>query len=323
MLLLVSGGFFWAGVTFWLADIVRFEWVALACSSALFNGWVPVLQARLQFWRFGLVAMVNAFTIMGVILVVVSADPTVTNTIFAYALGNFLGFGVGWTICGLPRPGGVDFSQARNIMEIGTTLTLSSFAESGLFLGIRYVIFLFGSYEFLGIFSFAVDLAQRSVGVVINITAFAVVPKAYQGSASDETGNFFNILKRGGFVAISLSGLAFATILVIKKFGWFDILSNGQFLLPVFTAVSVAIIVNRLKKMILDPIAVENKVVLALPVGYIFVMPVALALATWCARHGFEMVIAYIYALAYFSAACFSAVIIWFRSRKATCYRNR
>lgn len=286
-------------------------WTALAVSTALFGGWQPVLQARLQFWRFGLASWVNALVILAATWVFVARAPTTEAAVWAYSTGNLLGFLCGWVLCGAPLPGPVDRALLRSMLGVGTTFTLSNLAESGLYLGTRYVVLWFGSPEFLGIFSYAVDIAQRSVGVVINVASFAIVPRAYSFSAGGDSRKFLKYLRRGGGGALVVSLLVLAGMYGLQSFGWLAGLSGMGLSFDLFCVVSVAIVINRLKKMVLDPIAVDANAHLGVLLAYIMVAPFSILISIWCAQNFMESYIAYIYLMSYVFVALLTAAFVF------------
>lgn len=303
------------GAVLWLTGMIPLAWAALAMASALFDGWTPVLRARLQFWRYGFAAWTKAIATILTIYFLVLENPTALSAIWAYTLGSAIGFLTGWIACGAPLPKWVERVDLRAMLGLGSSFTLSNLAENGLFLGIRYIILWLGSAEFLGLFTFAIDLAQRSVGVVINILSFAIVPRAYKISANEGSRELMSYLKKAGMTGAVMAAAVFIPIILLGFFGWLDKLLGSPLSLLTFTAVSAAVTTNRLKKMVIDPIAVGLKAHLAIPIAYILVAPFSMGISAWFAYRGHEGVITYIYPISYLCVACLTASLVYVRSR--------
>ncbi len=315
LLLLAVAGLVSVGGALWLSDMVPLAWVAMAGASALFGGWMPVLNARLQFWRYGLATWGSALGTITFIYFFVSVAPTPLNALWAYVVGNMIGFIIAWVACGVPMPGRFEREQVISMLGVGSSFTLSNLAENGLFLGVRYIILWLGSDEFFGLFIYAIDLAQRSVGVVINILAFAIVPKAYKISAYEGIKELVPFLKRGSLAGLALAVAVFVSIHILSALDWLDTILGKPVPLVIFSAVSVAVITNRLKKMVIDPIAVSMQSHLAIPVAYILVAPVAMGLSVWSASQGNETLITYIYPGAYICVACLTMTLVYYKLR--------
>ncbi len=303
------------GFTLWLLGAISPGWFALAVASSLFAGWAPILQARLQFWRYGFVEITKSIVTILVIYLFVSESPTTSSAIWAFVLGNAFGFLIGWMLCGAPLPSRFERADLKAMLGIGSSFTLSSLAESGLYLGTRYIILWLGSAEFLGIFTYTIDLAQRSVGVVINIITFAVLPRAYKISASQGTNELMIYLRRAGLTGAVISVAVFTLIFLLGYFSWLDLLLGRPLSVLVFTAVSAAVITNRLKKMIVDPIAVALKAHLSIPLAYFLVAPLSIGISAWVAAEGYESLITYIYPASYMCVACLTAAFAYYTSR--------
>lgn len=315
LLLLTSFSIGFLGLALWFSGIVQIAWVALAIASSLSDGWMPVLRARLQFWRYGFVAWTKSIVILLLIYFLVAIHPTSSNALWAYALGNAFGFLVGWILSGARLPGRIERMQLKAMLSVGSSFTLSKFAENGLFLGTRYIILWLGSAEFLGLFTYAIDLVQRSVGVVINVLSFAIVPRAYKLSALKGTKELFAYLRKSGMLGASMSVIVFLPIFLLHILGVLETLLGRPLPLTVFTLVSVAVVTNRLKRMVVDPIAVALRSHLTIPAAYILIAPFSLGLSAWLAYQGQEDVITYIYPASYLFVACLAAFLVYFRSR--------
>jgi len=299
LLLVLSAAIATLGITAAAFDWFAVEWALLAGSIALFSGWQPILRARLQFWRFGIMAMANAGVILGLILLSLSSDPDALSAARAFAIGNACGFATGWMLCGAPLPGRVTPDLKRGILGVGTNLTLSNMAENSLLLGMRYVILWFGSPEFLGAFSFALDIAQRSVGVVISITSFVLVPRAYRLGAKGASQKMTSHLLQGAVLSGAVAILVYLGFLGLDASGWSEAVFGPTFSILVFSAICPAIVLNQIKKMAIDPIAIHRGKDRAILTSYLLVAPWAVGTALWATLSGLETAILLICPLAY------------------------
>lgn len=308
LLLIAAGAILVTGALAVLVEALNdASWIVLTVSSALYAGWLPILRARLQFWWYGVAALTNAVLLIALVYFFVAQQPSVSAAVWAFALSNAGGFLVGWLLCEAPLPRLPGRDVLRSILGVGSSFTVSNAAENGLYLGTRYTILWFGSAEFLGIFSFAVDIAQRSVGVAINIASFAIVPLSYKIAAGGDKGAFYTLLKRGMLLSAAASLVTFFVVIGLEFSGVLDWATKGKFSLIAFSLVSVAIIVNRLKKMVLDTVAVNVGAYLTIPVAYAVVVPIATGLSIFVTYIGSEHAILAIYPVAYILVAALTA----------------
>lgn len=288
--------------------LIELPWLLLYSSLALFTASQPILRARLQFWRYGMAGLTQALITLTLVLWAVSASPSVPTGIWAYVFGYFAGFVVGWLLCGAPVPRWPDRAMLRSSAGVGISFTVSSFSETALILGVRYSIMLFGNPQLLGLFSLCVDLAQRTVGVVINVASFAVVPRAYKSAAQGNSSVFRASLLRGAAVSGGLAAVLFGALAVLDRTGVVLMNSRGVFSGVAFAAVSFAVVIDRLKKMVLDPLLVHSGRASSIPICYMIVAPLSIISVAASLRLGHEMPILAIYPATYLGAATLSLV---------------
>lgn len=291
-----------------LFGLGHWSWVVWFAGAAFFRVLQPILRARLQFWRLGAAANAQALAGLALVQLFLPETPDTARAVLLYGAGLCIGACVAWGLIGFSVPRWPDRAFMKATVPVGAGLTLSSLAEGFLFLGARAVIALFGAAHFLGVFSFTADLVQRSVGVVINIAGFAILPRAYARSAQGDDGAFRNMLWRGALGAGGLSVFLFAAIMGLSHHGLGAKYLGPGFDQTVFIAVSIAVVVNRVKKLVVDPVLVSRGRVRAIPLAYIVVGPPGLFAMAVALFKGSEPMVLAVY------AACFVLVALLSRA---------
>lgn len=281
-------------------------WVVLFAVSALSGVLQPLLRARLQFWQYGAAASIKAVAALALVIIFLSQDPNVSVALMLYAIGVGIGGLAAWFMTGRPLPQLPSRGFMREVMPIGSGLTLSTMAEAVLFVGTRYAISFFGTPQFLGIFSFALDLAQRSVGVVINITSFAIIPRAYLEAAKGDNIMLRKILMRAALSATFFSIITFWLIIILQYFGFISKYMGDNFSYQAFFAISIAVFINRLKKLAVDPILVNIGRISIILKAYIYVGPPFLIFVAFLLHFKCENWVLIIYPASYLLIACFT-----------------
>ena len=299
------------GAILWGLGAVKFIWVALAVGSALFDGWLPVLQARMQFWRYGAAAWTRAGAIVIFLYITLAQEPTASSALWAYLLGNLAGVTAGWILSGCPLPGKFRGEMLRSTIGLGSSLTVANISESLLSLGMRYLVLWFGTPEFLGLFTYALDVAQRSVGVVVNVVAFAVVPKAYQTSANIGRQAMQAYLIKVGTLAITMAILLVLLVLLFNAVGWLQHWLGMALPGLIFGGVATGVIMNRLKKLVLDPIAINFNSHGSIPMGYTIVAPIAAVCVAWLLQANHDVFVSVIFAASYLGVAAITGTLVW------------
>lgn len=281
----------------------QLSWLLLFTASALSGVLLPILHARLQFWRYGVAATAKALAALILVALFLPQVPDSSSALLLYGVGVAVGAIVGWCLTGFPLPRLPDRVFLRDVIPVGTGLTLSTLAEAVLFVGTRYVIAIFGSPQFLGVFAFALDLAQRSVGILINITSFAIIPQAYVKSAQGDERMFRKMLKRAATVAASLSAVVFLSLMVLENFGIVTKYVGVNFSHAAFIAVSAAVVINRLKKLAIDPLLVSSGIIRAIPLAYVIVGPLSLMVIAGALHWNNEALVLIVYPMSYLFVA--------------------
>lgn len=306
----VALGFVWLG-------FAHPGWLLLFAASALSRVLQPILRARLQFWCYGTAATAQALAALVMVSLFLRDTPDSSTAVFLYAVGVAIGAFAGWSLVGFPLPNLPERGFMREVLPVGSGLTVSTIAEAVLFVGTRYAIAAFGSPQFLGVFSFALDLAQRSVGVVINIASFAIIPRAYVTSAQGDDRVFRKMLIRGALAAGGLSAIIFAAIMVLEYFGIVAKYLAENFHHAAFVAVSVAVVINRLKKLAVDPVLVSRGIIKAIPRAYILVGPLSLLVMVGCLLLDREGLVLVTYPASYLMVALVTLAALGVTSNKA------
>lgn len=283
--------------------LMTWQSAALLIGFSLFSTWQQVLQARLNFWSYGAAALCQGVLLIVLIYGWKSATATPEAAILTYSVSYAAGFLLCWLISGAIVPTFPPIEMVRKIFSLGTSLTLSTLAESLLFLGFRYAIQWLGSPAFLGIFSLALDLAQRSVGVIINIASFAVVPMAYRLDAKGAKASFRRLLLRSAVLAGGSAAAVLAALVMLEATGHLPGIETGKLSATAFCAVSVGIVINRIKKMAIDPLLVSAGMAFLIPFSYLALGVPTLALAILLLYLGHQNLILLLYPLSYAGVA--------------------
>jgi hypothetical protein len=128
------------------------------------------------------------------------------------------------------------------------------------------------------VFSFCVDLAQRLIGFLVNASAFVTVPTAFRNEARAADSSFAITLLRGAVLAVALAFGSFVAVIGLWHSGWLSALARAPFDPGVFAIVSAAVVLNRVKKIVIDPFAMRALKAAAIALGYAVGAPLALAL---------------------------------------------
>jgi hypothetical protein len=262
------------------AGFIDLSWIGPVVAFGIYTAVQEILHARLKFLAFGMVALVQAITFMSLAWLVVRTTPQPSVALTAFTVSYFVAAVLSMCVSGALRIRWPDVALLKSTLLVGAPYTSGTVAEQGLYLGVRYVIRFFGTAEQLGIFSFCVDLAQRSIGFLINAASFSFVPLAFKVEVEGGLKAFKRVLVSGAWTSILLSSCTLVGVLLIREMGVLSALS-GPLLDPVvFGIVSVAVVVNRIKKLILDPIAMRSQKAFAVMAGYAFSVPLTLS-ASW------------------------------------------
>ncbi|WP_127091177.1 hypothetical protein [Aquabacter cavernae] len=258
--------------------LLSWTYIAPAIALGIYTLVLEFSRARLNFWSYGIASVFQSIAFLAAIVILVQDRDTSTQALLAFTLSYVLAIVVSLGLSGWPRLIAPDIGLLIPTIRSGGGYTLSIALENGLYLGMRFVVMLFGSSQALGVFSFSVDLAQRVVGIFTNITSFIVVPLAFRGQASGAS-RFNSTLYKGGAIALLVSIAALVCTHALRELGIVPVLNGPLFDPAAFTIISFAVIVNRLKKLTIDPFALRANRAAILVFGFAVATPIALGLA--------------------------------------------
>ncbi|MER9137268.1 hypothetical protein NKI20_13390 [Mesorhizobium sp. M0830] len=227
-------------------------------SFGLHTALQEVLRSQLRLWAYGWSAIGQAVAYQAGAVVLLAGDAKVGSALTAFSLSYFAGALISFALLGpmnLRRP---RLSYLGGSLATGWAFVLSNLAESGVFVGIRYIILLFGSQALLGVFSFCVDLSQRSVGFFMNAASFVFVPRAFLNAANGEVRAFRRGLFEGATIALIFAVASAVGIIGLFFSGYASGWLGRSFHPAVFAIVSCAVLVNRTKKVVIDPFALRS-----------------------------------------------------------------
>lgn len=267
--LVVQGQIIGAGlqislIVFLVSVVLQFVYVGalwfglLLVFSGLQTVFLAIIQAKIKFWVYGAVSGLQAICFLIFILFFVGVDSSFIEPVRLYAAS--IGFAVvlGYFLLGAPKVFFWDWKAITPLIRLGSQVTGGGLAESTMFLGFRYVLVVLGERALLGQFSLLLDVAQRTVGVAVNIVGFSVLPRAYKIAADGDLRLFKVSLLRGAGAALILTAVVFFGVVVASYFHIFAVLNDSRFSIWFFLLVSLGVILNRLKKLILDPLVIQK-----------------------------------------------------------------
>lgn len=263
------------GIPLSFTDLLDWRMVAATVAFGFYTAILQICRSRLQFIRFGIGSTAQSVAFFLFALLLVRPDPSSDSVLEAFAASYLLGAIVSGALVNMrfARP---SFSNIKESLVIGTAPTLSNAAETLFSLGSRYVLIAIGRMDALGTYSFSLDLAQKTVGIFINIATFGIVPHALK---SNDVRHLWRSLARGSLVAISVSLMSAGAILALGSTSWISAL-NGLLYDPLsFLIVALGVMINRTGKMMMTPIAIRVRksrfqlipILVLSPIGLLFV----------------------------------------------------
>lgn len=151
----------------------------------------------------------------------------------------------------------LDFGVVREVLHTGAWLVVNNITENILTLGTRYVLLGMDQKAALGALSFAIDLAQRTIGFMVNIMSFLFVPRAFLAEHDGGGGSFRQEILRGAVAAVAFgcAGMLFMAVFIqIPN----PLIDRAVLHAPVFFIAATAVVITRLRKLIVDPFAVRR-----------------------------------------------------------------
>lgn len=245
-----------------------FDWRIAAGAVAIgaYTAIQEISHARLQLVRFAVGSTAQSLAFLGLAFALVRSVPTVERALEAFAASYLVGLVVSVILSGtsVGRP---SLRMLKAAYGIGTMPTLSNVAIDAFTLGCRYLLMAFGRLDALGTFSFSIDVAQRTVGIFVNLATFAVVPRALRETEGMDTQRLWRSLARGWAIAVVASALSAAAIIAAAASGAVSALDQAVFDAVSFALVALAVIIVRSGKMMLTPVAMRSRrtIVLLMP----------------------------------------------------------
>jgi hypothetical protein len=265
-------------------------------------------RARLKYRFYGIVSLFQSFAFFGCTALLARTPDKPEAVINAFIISYSVAATIAFSINGWPRLTRLNLKYLTPTFFSGCSYTLSTALENILYLGMRFIVMLTGSTSQLGVFSFSVDLAQRVIGVFANIISFTAVPLAFNKNRTNER-LFNNMLLKAGLVALLVCSSSLAAVLAAQSSGFVPALSGPLFDSATFIIISVAIIINRIKKIIIDPQALRENRASLLPLGFAIASPIALFLAIAFQKYG-PLVPPSAYLLGYIGATAITIIAI-------------
>lgn len=289
-----------------------FDWRIAAAATALgiYTAVQEISHARLQFVRFGIGSTAQSLAFLALAFALVRGDASVERALDAFTISYVAGAALSLLLArtGVARP---SLKMLKDAYAIGTMPALSNLAVDAFTLGCRYVLLAFGRLDALGIFSFSVDLAQRTVGIFVNLATFAVVPRALKASGDGEIRELWQTLVRGWAWAVGIALLSATAILAVGTTALLPALNRSVFDPVSFALIALAVIVNRSGKMLLSPVAMRLRRTRHLLMPLIVIAPAVLVLVAIGiqARLPYAVEIGYAVAFAAWIAAAYRSLV--------------
>lgn len=301
-----------AGYVAVFLNVMPAEWVPAIFTFGVYSAFQELLRAQLRSWAYGIASVGQSLLYLALVMLIVPThrDPSWVLNLFSasYAAAALLSL----ALLRFPRLKIPNFPLMKPSLHIGGGYLGSTLGEQLIYVGMRYVILGFGNAQQLGIFSFAVDLAQRTVGFLINAASFVFIPLAFHRDAHDSKDSFGKTLRNGAIISTALSLAAFVVILLIRELNLILALHGPMFDPIAFAIISLAIVMNRLKKLLADPYAMRAQRPFGLIIGYAVGAPAALVAGALAYRAGSSHFGAASYLLGYLLATLIT--VAWLRS---------
>jgi len=248
--------------------LIDSSWLAPAIAFGAATTLQEILRARLMFWSFGTCCLVQALLFLGLVVAVAKPGGSVHAVLFGYAASYGAAALLAVWLSGVRLTVRPRLNLLRSVWTVGVPVTLGNIAESGLYLGARYLLSAIGTPQQLGVFSFCLDLAQRLVGFPVNVASFVFVPLAFSHAADGDGSQFRRVLLNGAYAALGFALAAIATVILLQAAIPHRAVIAGPFDPFPFALLSLAVILNRVKKLVPDPFAIRAGLTLIIALGY-------------------------------------------------------
>jgi hypothetical protein len=114
------------------------------------------------------------------------------------------------------------------------------------------------------------------------------------------------MLMRAALGAVFFSIITFAIIIILQYLDFISKYIGENFNYQAFIAISMAVVINRLKKLAIDPVLISIGCVSVIPKAYIYVGPIFLILMSFSLFFEYENWVLIFYPVSYFLIACFT-----------------
>jgi hypothetical protein len=265
------------GVILAVTGLVDWRIVAAIAAVGSYTSVQEISHARLQFYRFAVGSSSQSLAFLLLAYLMVRPNPTVETAVEAFAISYAIG---AFFSALLVRPNVTlpSIPMLKSAFSLGTMPALSNLVVTAFGLACRYVMLLFGRADALGVFSFSLDIAQRGVGIFINLATFAIVPHALKSSEGGTARELWRRLARGWSAAVLVSLTGAAAIIGLGATHVFEPLNRPIYDPVSFGLICVAVIVSRSSKMLLSPVAMRLRRTRLLLTPMLFVAPIVMAL---------------------------------------------
>lgn len=262
----------------WLAGIPFWTVLIATGAFAAYTAIQEILHARVQFIRFAIASTVQSASFLALAFLWVRPSPGMETALLAFAASYAIG-AVASALLSRTAPMRLSGPYLKDSLRVGTPITLSNGAADAFALGCRYLLVLFGAFQVLGVFSFSLDLAQKTVGVFINAATFATVARAFKGSASVKLRALRGQLWRGATIAAGIALMSLCALIVLGTLGIVQALDRPVYDPISLIIVSVAVIANRTGKMVITPLALRLKQTGIVLTAFAIAAPIAFIVA--------------------------------------------
>jgi hypothetical protein len=244
-----------------------------------------LLRGQLRLWRYGAVALTQSAAFATGVSVLVNRD-TPSLALWIYAGSCVLGAILAFALLGFPPPQLREASRLKKAFKIGGIYTASTLVEGSFTLGTRYLFLAFGTRDALAVYSFCIDISQRLVGVMINLATFQFVPRAYKRAQEAGEAAFLAVLRQGAGVGAAAALASMLLILGCREFGMLSPKISLLLHPSIFILIALGLSVNRLKKLLVDPVAIHHDRSHFILIGYLVAAPVTFASVALILRNG-------------------------------------
>ena len=271
-----------------------------------------LLRARQQVLIYGLSDLVQSLGFFGAVLTLIDTQTGPGTIVLIFAASYLPALLI--SLIGLRdlRPGPASRAMAREVLDVGRWLVLSTFTENILYTGARYLVLGAAGAHALGVFSFAIDLSQRTVAFVVNAASFVYVPRAFAVRSRDGDLAFWRILREGGVVAAGTAVVASLFVIGVLNIPIAARYAPSAFDALIFVLVAAAGITNRLKKLLLEPVAIARGLANRLPIANAIGAAAGVLIMALVSPLGSLLVIVCGYLIGYLAIVSISAWLIFF-----------